>query len=463
MNFNVKLAAAIAAALGSGAAMAQSGVPTLAAIEAAYTAGTTNVYIAGSSAAKNGVLTDIETNVCGGAGNYYLFQSGGAGGNKNFFAISCTPVAAVNAANAGVYNIFYRDEGGSVSGMLPIVNGINVNELALTAATITANACAAASPCTINVTGESTTNGADDSFGPAGTLAKSVVDLGISDVEPAALIGQNYPVGYSTTVWGPVNQTGLVNLSGQQLFGEVYALFVNENSALFNQNPLNISLQTAADIMQHKLTNWSLVPTIVTGGGGLAASASLPITIVNREKGSGSRTATDLLIAGDVCRTGGAPLFDKANAVDYFSTSDLLAAANTVAGAITYATIDQSAANLVQVTISSNAPANTGAASGAYPFWVEATYVVNPASAADPAVIDYITSVLQTEATAPHVADVLAIPGIPSGAGANAAHANWFANTASTVAALGPATIYTNPFSRGGVTCNDPTDVATAP
>jgi hypothetical protein len=56
------------------------------------------------------------------------------------------------------------------------------------------------------------------------------------------------------------------------------------------------------------------------------------------------------------------------------------------------------------------------------------------------------------------VADVLAIPGVPAAA-PNVAH-SVLANTASAVPALGPATIYTNPFSRGGVTCNHPSFVA---
>jgi hypothetical protein len=67
---------------------------------------------------------------------------------------------------------------------------------------------------------------------------------------------------------------------------------------------------------------------------------------------------------------------------------------------------------------------------------------------------------MQTEATAPHVADVVAIPGVPAGSG-NVAH-SVLANSASAGGgALGAATIYTNPFTRAGVTCNLPASVAT--
>ena len=446
MNRTMTLAASIAAVLGTGAAYASP--PTLAQIETS----TNNVYIAGSSAAKNAVLGALETNVCGGAANAFIFNSSG---NANFFAVSCVPAAAANPINAGVYNFFYRDEGGSVVGMLPIVNSKQINQLSLVAGTI--GGCTS-SPCNITVTGTSSTNGVDDSFGPAGTLAKETVDIGIADVEPAALIGNNYPTPYSTTVWGPVNPSGLVNLAATQLFGEVYALFVNEGTTIFTENPLNLSVQTVQQILTHKIKNWSLVTDV---NGNAVTNAPLAITIVNREKGSGSRTATDLLIAGDVCTTGGSALFDAVGATDFFSTGDVLTAVGATQGAITYATIDQTPPTGVsKVTLNGVAPSNLSAATGAYPFWVEATFVINPASKADANVMGFITSALQTEATAPHLADVLAIPGVPSGTGANAAH-SVVANSASTVAALGAATIYVNPFTRNGVTCDAPTYTAT--
>jgi hypothetical protein len=444
MNRTVTLAAAIAAALGAGTAYAA--LPSLTDIEAS----TNNVFIAGSSAAKNAILGALVTNVCGGAANAFQFNSSG---NKNFFAVSCVPVAAANAANGGVYNMFYRDEGGSVVGMLPIVNTKKINQLSLVAGTI--GGCAA-SPCNIPVTGTSSTNGIDDSFGPAGTVATAPVDIGVADVEPAALTGNNYPTPYSTTVWGPVNNAGLVGLTGTQLFGEVYALFVNENSTAFTENPLNLSLQTAQQILTHKIKNWSLVTDVA---GNKVTSAPLAIQIVNREKGSGSRTATDLLIAGDSCTTAGGVLFDTAGATDFFSTGDVLGAAAAIPGSITYATIDQSQGNMVQVNLDGVTPSNTAAATGQYPFWVEATFVQNPASTADANVMTFIEAALQTEATAPHVADVLAIPGVPAAA-PNVPH-SVLANTLSNVPALGTANIFINPFTRGGVTCNHPTFVAT--
>lgn len=443
MNRTVTLAASIAAILGTSTAFAQQGSngPTIA--QAA--ASTNNIYIAGSSAAQKAVLGALVANVCGGATNALQIASTG---NGNFFDVSCTPVSGVGASNGGVYNMFYRAEGGSVAGMLPIVNSVSIDQLNL-------SGISSVSP---SITGTSTANGLDDSFGPAGALAKRNVDLGIADVEPAALIGNNYPSQYLPSVWGPNNQAGLVNLAATQLFDEVYAFFVNENSSVFTENPLSLSAETVQQILTHKIKNWSLVTDV---GGKAVTSGPLAITIVNREPGSGSRTAADLLIAGDVCTSNGGTIFNASGATQYFSTGDVLTAASGVAGSITYATIDQSKTNMVQVALNGITPGNLAAASGQYPFWVEATFAVNPSTTADTNVINFITAALQTEATAPHLVDILAIPGVPAGSG-NTARAV-IGNSASSAPALGSATIYVNPFTRGGQTCAPPTFVATQP
>jgi hypothetical protein len=137
----------------------------------------------------------------------------------------------------------------------------------------------------------------------------------------------------------------------------------------------------------------------------------------------------------------------------YFSTGDVLAAANSVAGAITYATIDQSASNMTKVSLNGIVPGNLAAATGQYDFWVEATALTNPNvsySSLQTAFINYFTSDLQAIATAPHLIDVLANPLVAG----NTASANTVGTgSTTTVSGLGTATIYINPFSRGKVTC----------
>jgi hypothetical protein len=449
MNRNTRIAAAVAAILGTTAGTGTVlAAPTL---QQAQQAPVT-LYIAGSSAAKNAVIAGLQADLCGGASNALTFSSTS---NGNFFAVSCVPASGVGGGDGStVFTVYYRDEGGSVVGALPIVNSVAINQLDLSQVT----SCGSSTACTVTVVGGSSTNGTDDSF--AGPLTKQFVQLGIMDVEPSALAtANNYPTPYSTTVWGAKNPNGLVTLNGSAspLFGEVYAVFVNNKSAPAGggTNPLPSTLMLSQQMLQQLLTrsvtNWNVVQDIA---GNPVTSTSLAVTVVNREQGSGSRTATDLLLAGDTCQTQGKNLIGSTG---YFATSDVLNAANSVAGAITYATIDQSASNMSQVALNGITPTNLAAASGQYPFWVEATVVKNPNITFSPtqnALISFFTSAMQAVATAPHVADVLAIPGI---AGNTASVSTGSNGNTTTVPGLGTATIYVNPFSRGKVTCNLPT------
>ena len=147
---NIKVAAAVAAVLASGSALATQPTPASAAAPAVA------LFIAGSSAAKNAVLGALETNVCG--GSFSLFSSSG---DTNFFAVSCTPAASTglpSANGSNIFTIWYRDEGGSVTGALPLVTGATINQLSLAGATGSAGAY------TVAVAGSSGTNGIDDSF-----------------------------------------------------------------------------------------------------------------------------------------------------------------------------------------------------------------------------------------------------------------------------------------------------------
>jgi hypothetical protein len=442
------VAAAVAAVLSGGAAMAQ---PTLSQITAVPQANTINIM--GSSAIKAALLSTIQNNFCG--GTYTNITSNGS--NTNFLGVSCTP-ASGKATNAGVYNVFIRYEGGSVSGYLPIVNGVGVNEIqgsSLTSLTPTIN-------------GASTGNGTDDSFSVSagGALVKVIPDMGIGDVEPKALINNNYPTAYSVSAWGPVNNAGLFGLSSSPLVNEVYALFVNESSG-FTETPLNLTPQTVASILTHKVTNWSQV--VDTAGNSVGSGN---ITIVNREQGSGSRAATDILIAGDGCGSAGSTstVFNKTNATQYFSTGDVLSAANSIAGAITYATIDNngSKANLSMVSLNGVTPSNLNAALGTYPFWVEAQYINNAANTgADSAAINNIAAALQAQGTTAALADINVIPNVLAANGGGTTHFNTTVHANPTGNGVvptggGTATVYINPFTRGNVTCAAPVFSATA-
>ena len=452
MNRKVSITAAVTAALSGGTALAAGpSIPAINLIPAANT-----IYIAGSSAIKNALTNAIINNFCGGIANTTVITTTGTGStDKNWDAFACTP-ATGQATNGGNYLVDYRFEGGSVAGYLPVVNGITVNQIdgpSLTAAALT-------------VTGSTEANGQSDTFtvSAGGSFTKHAVDLGIGDVEPKAITGNNYPTDYSTGVWGAVNQAGMFNKPASGLVvDEVYALFVNETGGNFTETPLNLSKDMISQILQGNVTDWSKVTDVA---GNAVVSASTPITVVNREYGSGSRTATDVLIVGDGCSSSGlaASIIKQKAAFRYFSTGDVLAAAGSVAGAITYASIDNNpAANLTMVTLNGVAASNLNAASGAYPFWVEAAYINNSATTgADNKAINNIIAGLQNQGSTAALADINAIPNIAAANGGNfntTVHANP-SGSGVVPTGGGTATVYINPFTRQGITCSQPVDLA---
>jgi hypothetical protein len=448
---NLTVAAAVASVLASSAAMAGQPTPAQAA------APTVGLYVAGSSAAKSAILGALENGASFCNGSYSLFSSSG---DTNFFAVSCTPTTATGFAAANgtnVFTIWYRDEGGSVVGALPLISGSEVNQLSLTSAT------GSGGSYTVAVAGSSASNGIDDSF--ASGVIKEPVQMGITDVEPGALVGNNYPSAYKSSVYGHATSAQLAGLTQAAIFDQVFGVFVNTNSSAFSTAEkagqgtatasLALSRQTIAAILQGNQVDWSDVPDT---SGNAVASTGLGINIVNREQGSGSRTATDLYFTGDHCTTPlQTPIAESgAGTDDYFSTGNVLAAANTVPGAISYATIDNagSYANLTLVAVDNVQPSNLNAAAGTYGEWYEATVTTGSnysgLSADQKSLITGLITAFQNQATLPGAADILANPNF---------------NTPSypvsgTGVTISGHTVYINPFSRGSATgttsCNDP-------
>jgi hypothetical protein len=447
MISNTKVAVAIAAVLAAGSAGATQPTPAQAA------APTVGLFVAGSSAAKNAVLGALESGICG--GSYSLFSSTG---NTNFFAVSCTPAASTGlpAANgSNVFTIWYRDEGGSVVGALPLVSGAQINQLNLSSATGSAGSYSVA------VTGTSGTNGIDDSFG--GGVSKQPVQFGITDVEPAALISDNYPKAYSSSVYGKASPSQLANLSATTLFDQVFGIFVNTNSSAFSaaekagqgtaSGTLNLPKETITNILQGGITNWTGAPDT---NGNAVASASLPISIVNREQGSGSRAATSIFFTEDECNKTATSIAESTGGTgDYFSTGNVLAQANTIPGSITYASIDNAGPtypNLTLVQVNGVTPTNLAAATGSYGDWFEATGVTganySSLSADQQGLITNLIAAFQTEATAPGAVDILAIPGNSTNVAS--------LPVSGTATVVSGKTIYINPFSRAGTSCATP-------
>jgi hypothetical protein len=448
MNSNPKIAAAVAAVLGIGAGgAALAAPPSLASAQTPFAA----YYISGSSAAKAGILGALENDMCGGAANSLIFSSTG---DTNFFAVSCAPSSTTGISNANgtnVFTVYYRDEGGSVTGALPLFSGSPIAQLNL------AGASCASNLCTVAVGGSSANNGLTDSFTG---VTSHVSNLGVTDVEPGALIGDNYPSGYSTTAYGKASASQLGGLTTFAAFQQVFGIFVNGTGL---HTPICLGSDAVKAILAGSATDWNKVEDCATHAA--VASASTPIILVNREPGSGSRTATSIYWLNDECNpaVAGVP---ETGAADFFSTGNVLGAANTTTGGITYASIDNNfppqstvTTHMVLASIDNVFPSNLAAAQGQYGFWVE-SFLVQPnatQSAQNQSIQTFLVGDLQNANTAPHTQQINLIPDN----GTNSTPALPASSTANNCTSLActvktAPTIYTNPFTRGGITCNVP-------
>jgi hypothetical protein len=458
MNRNTKIAAAVAALLSTGIAGQALAVPTIPQAQNPSTV----LYIAGSSAAKSAVLNAIEINICGGPSNALIFSSTG---DTNFFAVSCAALAStgINGANGtNVFTVYYRDEGGSVVGALPLVSKLPINQLNLASAVCSGNTC------TVPVPGSAAANGLDDSF--ASGVVKQPVQLGITDVEPSRFILDNFPSAYKTSVYGTATPAQLAALNATPIFQQVFGVFVNTSGPGFSaaqqacqgkpasatQTCLSLSKSTVTNLLQGNTSDWSTASDI---NGNPVTSSSQAVTVVNREQGSGSRTSASIYFTGDECTGGASSIFDPAGANgDFFSTGNVLAAANSTPGSITYASIDNAGSgspNLTLVAINGIAATNLTAAQGQYDYWYEATAVgpIAGLTASQNSLAAFLINAFQNESTAPHAVDIMAIPGAGSSGNTPSLPVSGTVDTGPS----GTATpIFINPFTRSGASCTTP-------
>jgi hypothetical protein len=443
---NLSIAAAVALALGTASAAQAVGtcdVPDYA------------LYIGGSSAAKSSVSTALNANLFT-AGTTSSYSSTNGDFEAFCGAISAAGATATGLTQSSIATVYYRAEGGSVVGALPIASGVALNYLDLhgTVGTV---------PCltTQSVTGSSGSNGTTDSW--TGCVTTHGTELGITDLEPTVFqaTAGNYPTAYSTAIFGTATPAQLATLAGASipLFQQVFGIFVN-TSGINGGNvgqPMNLSKETIAEILSFKYKNWSAVPT---AAGGQVSSTSQTIVIKNREAGSGTRTSATLYFLGQECTTQPLALRDPAatSSLDGYATSDVLKQAASTAGSITYASIDNASkqSNLTIVSLSGVVPSNLNAATGQYDYWYEATALLGNTTgttggittAGGSAIASYLTGgILQALGTAPHAADINVIPGRGGNVG-----------VVPLTSSAGTATIYINPFTRGGNSCSPPAE-----
>jgi len=423
------VAAAVTAVLCTAAAQADQ--PTIAQVQAAITAGTAaQFWISGSSAAKNGTKAFVQAQICGGA--LTAFSSAAPVSNPDFNAWACTATAGPNAGAINV--IYYRAEGGSVVGVYPIINNTLINQLDLSAANTT---CVAGGAGVYNcpIAGTSLGNGPFDTWGPGGVV-KQRSDLGISDLEPDAFVGNNSPyaaappAGYNPGVFGAAHtQAQLHAMPHSTIFQQTFGIVVN--TGLVGVTALSKS--AIANILNGNYFDWHSVPAFgSTSPGAAVTAASTNIFVCNREVGSGTRTSAAIYFLGDHCTPGAASIAEGGN--DNYATSDELvcvnnngAAQGAPAGsiAIGYASVDNSSKvgtgtanpNVKFINIDGVIQNNFNSASGQNDYAFEATEQPNAASGNPLAAgfTNFIVPRLQAIATAPQSVQVNALPGQPAG------------------------------------------------
>jgi ABC-type phosphate transport system substrate-binding protein len=441
---NVKVAAAVAIALGGGLA----GQSAFALTAAQCTVAPVKLYVAGSSAAQPSFATALAADLFDTTNGETTFSAPAVANvaNGNFKAYCGTAKAGNGAhlATGTVVLVHYRGEGGSVVGALPVVSNKPVKFLDLSATSCQTGTAP-------SVTGLSANVGTTDGW--TGCVTTHAVEMGVTDLEPGVFIGQNYPVNYSTTVFGTATPAQLGNLTTTPLFQQVFGLFINTNGLSGGgvAQAVDLSRETVANILAGNISDWSQVPTVT--GGHVSTTSPAPITLVNREAGSGTRSGASIYFLETNCSANGVGsgvLSDPNPTLDGFATGDVLNTVSATPGGITYASIDNNNGthpNLTLASLSGVAPSNLAATSGSYDWWFEATAVQGAPSTSGAAVYNWlIGGELANVATAPHVKDILAIPNN----GTNVATVPVVAST------VGGTTIYINPFTRGGNSCQAP-------
>jgi len=441
---NLKIAAAVALAIGSTAARQAAFAASPTAAQCAHGAAAAELYVGGSSAAQPSFATALANDLFDANGETTISAPATASANGNFKAY-CGFAKAGNGAGVAtgaVVNVYYRGEGGSVIGALPVVSGKPIKFLDLTA-----SGCAVTNP---SVVGLSVNVGTTDGW--TGCVTTHAVEMGVTDLEPTVFVTPNYPSAYSTTVFGSATKAQLAALTSTQLFQQVFGLFVNTSgiNGGGTGQAIDLSRETVSNILQGNYTDWTAVPT---SSGGHVSSVSKAITLVNREAGSGTRTGATIQFLGTNCNTAyQRNLLDPTPGSDGYATGDVLATAASTPGAITYASIDNNGkqANLTMVSLSGVTPTNLAATSGTYDWWFEATAQKgNITSTGGLGIYNWLVGgELANVGTAPHAVDILAIPNL----GTNVPAVPVVAST------VGGVTIYINPFTKSGNSCNYPVE-----
>jgi ABC-type phosphate transport system substrate-binding protein len=415
-----KIAAAVAVALGSGSVLAAN--PTW----------TETLNIAGSSALRDAVSNELSTVLCT-AGTFTAFVSakgtGGSFDTPDFRAFTCTLKAALPAPLGGVAVIvYYRSEGGSIFGVFgnsafnsPGPGGVNgslqINRLNIGPSGGAECQDNGGGGVLLGISQPTAANvEADNQGGVNGScVVKDTVQLGFSDVEPAAFVGLNYGSEYTFINYAQPTVTQLNGLSKGTMIGQAFGAIVSNaggTSGFANASGFStagLTSQELATIFAGKTTDWSNVPSAAAVG----ATAPAPITLCRREPGSGTQTiaSTHFLHTNCGATNAGLPFATTTKAgftVNLgFATSDVLTCVQTNPGAIGIVALQTAAkitgAAATQINLDGVQGNATNAAQGSYPWYAEAYFVKNPntTDAFQTALVTRFISDMQSAANTP--------------------------------------------------------------
>jgi len=382
---NLKIAAALAAVCAGGSAYA---LPPNATYDL-------SLVVAGASAQRDTFRQEF-TAICQAATlNYYQASPTG---NQDFKAYSCTlNTSGVPASIAGRNAIvYYRSEGGSVYGVGTLAKNIQVKRLV-----VDAN-CTQVAPGTTNAHGNcpvASYNLTTDAG--TGNLVNSLVDLGVSDVEPSRFVGENWPAAGTSALGAQPTNTQFNAISSQTATGTTFGIIVPAGLAVDD-----LSRQDINSIFTGQYGTWDQVAATNN-----TVDATGDITVCRREPGSGTQVSASIYFNGQGCPAGypfvtapSGPLFENP-VVENGTSSSMSTCVSSRAGSIGIQTYTATPpAGTKWVTINGQAPSKLASALGDYDFWFESTFNKDEVIAAKPlplALADYLISRARNATTIP--------------------------------------------------------------
>ena len=359
------LAATIAATLGASSAFA---LPPAGPFGASLT-------ISGSSAFFNAFETELSSatsSICNNTSGstYNKFAAG------DFRAYTCTLKAGVVGAGGEAAVIYYRGEGGSVTGLKPVLStGPQIKRLQLSNCPQGTPAPGATVTCTV-----SGYNGVNDSV--TSGLENATVELGFADEEPAVFTGENYPTAATFSYLQPAltsAERNTLNGAATPVVAQAFGVYVNSGSGLTGLTGL--SRNTLANIFKGTYDNWQYVPNDATGLP--VTSGSLPIKLCRREAGSGTQVAASLFFNATVGFASEAQPGNLPSVQENSSSGSMRTCIDGNAGAIGYISSEADAGTRRQIRIDGKGGATGNnlsklIATSEYDFWYEMVAIKRP-------------------------------------------------------------------------------------